>query len=186
MKVLWFLLLSAIPIHAADVRNNGGNCIGVKSCRPRCVTFQVERDVQNCASSRGIFAVEGDINPWDIKQFRSRNCISNGSCENNLCGQSLSGDMTVRIGEEGHHGSYFFTNVYLPDGGNDRFTFCSAYPCTKEECALPEQMVSSSINIVDKFHEYLSSRVSIDRDLLFNFRSLEDQWTSTILMLSPS
>lgn len=127
---------------AANVRENGENCKGVKSCRPRCITFAVERDVSSCGLMEGVFTVQEDVNPWDTKRFSATNCAPLGTCENGLCGMELVGDLTVRVGEAGHHGSYYYTTYALQDGGDDRFTHCSMYPCTKEECAVPEQMVS--------------------------------------------
>lgn len=140
----WSLLFGVnASLAAANVRENGGNCVGVKSCRPRCITFRLERDVLSCGMSEGIFTVQEDINPWDTKSFSTKNCETTNTCENNLCGLDFFGDLTVKVGEEGHHGSHFYSTFELPEGGDDRFTFCSVYPCTKEECALPEQMVSS-------------------------------------------
>lgn len=141
-----FLILSlGFPalLVQANVRENGGNCEGVKSCRPRCITVRVERDVSSCGSSEGIFTVDEKINPWDIKRFQTTNCVATGTCINDSCGLDLFGDLTVRVGEEGHNGGYFYSAFDLPgDGSSDRFTFCSSYPCTKDECSLPEQMVS--------------------------------------------
>lgn len=134
--------LNISQITATSVRDNDGNCEGVKSCRPRCITFRVERDILKCGSMEGIFTVQEDINPWDTKRFSTANCNVMATCENSLCGSNLFGDLTVRVGEGGYHGSYYYTVFDLPEGEDDRFTFCSMYPCTKEECALPEQMVS--------------------------------------------
>eukprot|EP00546_Thalassionema_frauenfeldii_P019244 CAMPEP_0178900494 /NCGR_PEP_ID=MMETSP0786-20121207/3504_1 /TAXON_ID=186022 /ORGANISM="Thalassionema frauenfeldii, Strain CCMP 1798" /LENGTH=903 /DNA_ID=CAMNT_0020571503 /DNA_START=229 /DNA_END=2940 /DNA_ORIENTATION=- len=131
---------SAQIILGSDVRQNSGNCVGVKSCRPRCMTFKIGREIHTCGTSEGIFNVQGDVNPWDMKRFTTRNCAQTNTCDNDLCGEELFGDLTVRVGEQGHRGSYFYTAFDLPKGGLDRFTFCSMYPCTKEECALPEQM----------------------------------------------
>ncbi|KAI2491277.1 hypothetical protein MHU86_23296 [Fragilaria crotonensis] len=86
------------------------------------------------------FTVQEDVNPWDTKRFSTANCAPLGTCENGFCGMELVGDLTVRVGEAGHHGSYYYTTYALQDGGDDRFTHCSMYPCTKEECAVPEQM----------------------------------------------
>jgi hypothetical protein len=58
-----------------------------------------------------------------------------------LCDQGLSGELTVRIEEEGHSGSLYFTSISLAEGA-DKFTYCSIYPCPKDECSVPEQMVS--------------------------------------------
>lgn len=141
LLILGIQLLAAA--HAATVREDGGNCVGVKSCRPRCATFRLERNVERCGTSQGIFNVQEDLNPWDTKRFKTRNCETNNSCENSQCGLGLAGDLTVRVGEEGHTGSFYYSKFDLPAAGDDIFTFCSIYPCTKEECALPEQMVST-------------------------------------------
>lgn len=141
LPALGLLMNAPLPAHA-NVRENGGNCEGVKSCRPRCISVRVERDVLSCGTSEGIFTVNEDINPWDIKRFQTTNCKTTDTCVNDLCGLELDGDLTVRIGEEGHSGSsYFYSAFELAESGDDRFTFCSIYPCTKEECSLPEQMV---------------------------------------------
>lgn len=130
--------IMASPAYADGVRNNGGNCVGVKSCRPRCVTFRVERTLQECQAKRGIFAEQTDVNPWDIKRFGVANCEASG--------EDLTGDITIRIGEEGHSGSLFSSTMFLAEG-EDRFTYCSLYPCPKDECALPEQLVSCPANL---------------------------------------
>lgn len=126
---------------AANVRENGGNCDGLKSCRPRCITFRIDRDNQECDSSEGIFSVESVMNPWDVPEFKTFNCEP--ICDNNLCGLDLFGDLTVRIGEFGESGSQYYSNIFLPGDNEERFTYCSVYPCPKEECAVPEQMVSA-------------------------------------------
>jgi len=59
---------------------------------------------------------------------------------NDRCGEPLPGDLTIRVAEEGYTGSYYHTFVDLSED-EDTFTFCSIYPCPKDECALPEQMV---------------------------------------------
>ena len=126
----------------APVRDiNAGNCVGVRSCRPRCISFSLEREDAGCDATEGVFGSPGADNPWDLDRFRAFNCQSAGTCFNDLCGQPLSQDLTVRVGEEGEVGSYYFTDLFLPIG-TDVFTYCSVYPCTKLECALPEQMVS--------------------------------------------
>jgi hypothetical protein len=140
-SLVWLFAVLSVAVQAGDVRDNGGNCVGVKSCRPRCVTFRVDRETQDCGSRTGIFQVQSDLNPWDIKRFRSINCNTSDTCINNLCDQDLSGDLTVRIGEEGHSGSLYFTSIYLAED-DDKFTDCSIYPCPKDECSVPEQMVS--------------------------------------------
>ena len=128
---------------ARNVRdNNGGNCVGVKSCRPRCITFRIDRDNQECDSSKGIFTDESSLNPWDVSQFEISNCEISNTCANNLCGLDLFGDLTVRIGEFGASGSLYYSSIFVPADGEERFTYCSVYPCPKDECAVPEQMVS--------------------------------------------
>jgi len=140
-SIIPVILVGSIQvIQGSDVRRNGGNCVGVKSCRPRCMTFHIQREIQSCGSGEGIFTIQEDINPWDVKRFSTRNCVQTNTCENDLCGEELLGDLTLRVGEQGYSGSYFYTSFDLPEGGLDRFTFCSMYPCTKEECSLPEQM----------------------------------------------
>ena len=132
-------IVTALPND--DVRNNNaGNCIGVKSCRPRCVTLRLDRN-EDCNAVGGIFELQSQLNPWDIKRFRTLNCQATQTCINNKCNQKLSGDLNISIGEQGYSGGYFYTNVQLP-ADEDTFTFCSIYPCPKDECALPEQMVS--------------------------------------------
>lgn len=128
-----FLAMTA-PAKASDVReNNGGNCDGTTSCRPRCITFRLDRDEQQCDSSQGIFSVQSNLNPWDISEFNTFNC--------NPGTTDLSGDLTIRIGEFGESGSLYYSSIFLPENGDERFTYCSVYPCPKEECAVPEQLV---------------------------------------------
>ena len=142
MKCLvWLFAVFLVMAQAKDVRDNGGNCVGVKSCRPRCITFRVDRHTQDCGVSTGIFQVKSNLNPWDINRFKAVNCKSTNTCINDLCNQDLSGDLTVRIGEEGHSGSLYFTSIFLQEV-DDQFTYCSIYPCPKDECAVPEQIVS--------------------------------------------
>lgn len=140
--------MAVIPSDAMGVReNNGGNCIGTKSCRPRCITFRVDREPQQCDSSVGIFSVESDLNPWDVSQFNTFNCEASSSCVNDLCGEDLTQDLTVRIGEFGDSGSQYYSSVYMPKDGDERFTYCSVYPCPNDECAVPEQMVSETVGM---------------------------------------
>jgi hypothetical protein len=140
--LVWALFLVVGAADALAVRDaNGGNCVGVKSCRPRCATFRLDR-TKLCNSVGGVFKIDSSLNPWDIKRFRTLNCAS--TCINDKCGQDLVGDLTIKIGEQGYSGGYFFTNVELL-ADRDVFTFCSIYPCPKDECALPEQMVSGAI-----------------------------------------
>jgi hypothetical protein len=122
---------------------NGGNCVGVKSCRPRCVTFRLDR-TKLCNSVGGIFSGVSSLNPWDIKAFRTINCADD--CINAKCGKDLEGDLTIKIREQGYSGGYFSTSVELLED-EETFTYCSIYPCPKDECALPEQMVSGLIEI---------------------------------------
>jgi hypothetical protein len=136
-------LAMTAPSEGKSVRDdNGGNCDGVKSCRPRCVTFRIDRETQQCNSSSGIFSVASNLNPWNVSKFNTLNCQASSTCVNSLCGTNLSGDLTVRIGEFGASGSSYYSSIYLPEGSDERFTYCSVYPCPKDECAVPEQMVS--------------------------------------------
>lgn len=146
MKSLGWLCAVALALATpsdADVRNNGRNCANVRSCRPRCITFRIDRETQRCDSSEGIFSVESNLNPWAVSKFETSNCFASDTCANDSCGDDLTGDLTVRIGEVGASGSLYYSNVFIPEGGDERFTYCSVYPCPKEECAVPEQMVSA-------------------------------------------
>lgn len=124
--------------------NNGPNCVGVSSCRPRCISFRVDRSVNTCDVLTGAFlggsqAQSGEeINPWDLNSFRSYNCPAAGTCINERCGEPLPANMTLRISEEGYAGRYH--SLLSLSENEDSFTFCSIYPCPKDECALPEQM----------------------------------------------
>ena len=132
------LLFSSID--CATVRDGElGNCVGVRSCRPRCITFEIERDREECNARTGVFNVTGDITPWDTNRFESHSC--NGTCWSGKCGQPLPGNLTIRIGEDGYSGSKHYTFVDI-DKNKDFFTHCSIYPCPKDECLLPEQMGS--------------------------------------------
>lgn len=141
MRYQSYVLLLIGAVNALNIRDgNVGNCVGVKSCRPRCVTFRLDRQ-ERCDAVGGIFNLVSQLNPWDTKRFRTLNCKPSNTCVNDKCGHDLSGDLTIAIGEQGYSGGTFFTNVELL-ANDDTFTFCSIYPCTKDECALPEQMVS--------------------------------------------
>ena len=140
MHFLPCFLLFIGAVHALNIRDGSvGNCVGVKSCRPRCATFRLDRQ-ERCDAVGGIFNLVSQLNPWDTKRFRTLNCKPSNTCVNDQCGHDLAGDLTIQIGEQGYSGGTFFTNVELL-ANDDRFTFCSIYPCTKDECALPEQMV---------------------------------------------
>ena len=102
---VWRFAVFFVMAQARNVRDNGGNCVGVKSRRPRCITFRVDRHTQDCGVSTGIFQVQSNLNPWDIDRFKVINCKASNTCINDLCNQDLSGDLTVRIGEEGRSGS---------------------------------------------------------------------------------
>jgi hypothetical protein len=67
-----------------------------------------------------------------------------------LCDRDLSGDLTVRIEEEGHSGSLYFTSISLSKD-DDKFTYCSIYPCPKDECSVPEQMVGVWLVSTERF-----------------------------------
>lgn len=147
LRVLFFAAFATFSSFGASFRlSNGANCVGVSSCRPRCISFSIDRNATDCDTMTGAFVDTSYINPWDTKDFRTYNCESDGSCMNDQCGQSLPANLTVRIGEEGYRGSYYNTFVDLA-AEEDSFTFCSIYPCPKDECTLPEQMVSN-ISIV--------------------------------------
>lgn len=79
-----------------------------------------------------------EINPWDLNSFQTYNCPAAGTCINEKCGEPLPANMTLRISEEGYAGKYH--NFVELSENEDAFTFCSVYPCPKDECALPEQM----------------------------------------------
>uniref|UniRef100_A0A7S2NT06 ZP domain-containing protein n=1 Tax=Leptocylindrus danicus TaxID=163516 RepID=A0A7S2NT06_9STRA len=137
--------LLRIAVSANNVRENGGNCFGVKSCRPRCITYKVHRENVDCGAITGGFLNDG---VWKHDKFKAINCDKGGSknkCTNEKCGEPLPANLTIRIGEEfvladeDDDHRYFYTIVDLPEG-EDIFTFCSLYYCDGHECALPEQM----------------------------------------------
>ena len=131
------------------VRQNQGNCFGVKSCRTRCMAYRIHRsEGGDCPVASGVFK---DEQIWK-KKFKALNCKSsltalkgNRQCMNNFCGQSLPWHLTIQIGEKFRVTpgvkKYFYTTIDLPNGA-DSFTVCSSYYCLGRECALPEQMVS--------------------------------------------
>lgn len=139
--------LFCVTISATSVRENDGNCFGIRSCRPRCISYKVHRDNANCGSITGGF-LNDDV--WKYDKFKATNCDRGGSknkCKNSKCGEPLPANLTIRVGEEfviadeGDDHRYFYTIVDLPEG-EDSFTFCSLFYCDGYECALPEQMVS--------------------------------------------
>jgi len=174
------LVALTMPSEAQDVRdNNGGNCDGVKSCRPRCITFRIDRDKQLCDSSNGIFSVASNLNPWDVPEFKTSNCDADNTCVDHSCDMDLNGDLTVRIGEFGASGSLYYSSIFLPDGGDERFTYCSVYPCPKEECAVPEQMVRN-VNCI-RCNSFITMRRHsclrlLDRDLAFSLIFSKASW----------
>lgn len=129
---------TSLLVDDSSVRiGNGGNCIGVKSCRPRCITFSINRTVTDCQVRTGAFdddirRTTNTLTPWEIKRFRTEHCDND---------TLLPRKLYIRVGEAGYSGSKFYTIVRLAED-EDMFTFCSIYPCPKDECALPEQLVS--------------------------------------------
>ena len=71
---------------SSNVRNNGGNCMRVKSCRPSCLTFRVHRHITDCK-------IKGYFNKnrlyYDTDRFNFLNCRKSNKCINGLCGRIL-------------------------------------------------------------------------------------------------
>ena len=137
MNVASFLL-AAIGVSLIDQVNGFSNCEGVSSCRPRCISFQVDRSVDQCDALTGTFQIQSDITPWDTKSFITYNCDAAGTCINERCGLPLPANMTLRISEEGYAGQYHTVMELAAD--ENAFTYCSVYQCPKDECALPSQL----------------------------------------------
>ena len=96
MHFLPCFLLFIGAVHALNIRDGSvGNCVGVKSCRPRCATFRLDRQ-ERCDAVGGIFNLVSQLNPWDTKRFRTLNCKPSNTCVNDQCGHDLAGDLTIQ------------------------------------------------------------------------------------------
>lgn len=143
--VLLIVLLYSCVVTGESVPNvrsgNPGNCIGTKSCRPRCISFSLDWTVvydDQCFSTDGIFSPNNQTSAvaWDLSRSGVSKCLQ--CSQNDTCG--WSSDLTVRVTEQGSHWA-MGTDILLRPPEDNRFTFCSIYPCPRIECALPEQMV---------------------------------------------
>lgn len=126
-------LLGLFPfLVAANVRNNGRNCFGVRSCRPRCLSFRLDWAAE-CDTASGVFAMTSDDKntAWDL----SRSYV--GYCAKS---QMPVGGVVIRVTESSPD-FWSFTFEFVLARADETFTFCSVYPCPKSECALPEQTV---------------------------------------------
>ena len=146
MKRLIFFLLccSFQSLQATTVRHgNGGNCVGVKSCRPRCITFRIDRSQagHQCQSSSGIFADHEESTPWHLHQMNISHCEA---CLSDPCRKNpWNANLAIGIVEQGKEWSFATESLLTSD--EEQFTFCSVYHCPKHECALPEQIVSCAL-----------------------------------------
>jgi len=134
MAFLLLLLLSLGEDNAVNsniVREgNGGNCVGVKSCRPRCLSFRVVRDGADCHSRQGIFQ----------RQQLQLDGAANGTAwqeTNVVCNSAAGGigekepSLLVEVREQSSYWSFATKIELLP--GEDDFTFCSIYPCPRRK-----------------------------------------------------
>ena len=149
--ILLIVLLIHLVVLNESIPNvrvgNSGNCVGTKSCRPRCISFSIHRSIisdGHCLSMSGIFASTNKTRniAWDLKRSGVSSCIE--CIQEDECG--WFDNLTVRVTEQGSYWT-MTTDLLLPIHGDDRFTFCSIYPCSKTECALPEQMVCAACSL---------------------------------------
>lgn len=131
LQILLLVLSSALVGGSVVREKNGGNCIGTRSCRPRCMTFRLHRDGNEtgCHSRSGIFQAQEQMAVTAWREPKA-------NCSESEMGNS---DVLIRVDEESSHWS-LATEIEL-SSGEEEFTFCSIYPCPKTDCALPEQMV---------------------------------------------
>lgn len=144
---LLLLLLLVLKTSIASSNTGRENCVGTRSCRPRCITFHLHRDgleVDNCPLRQGVFKANGTTSKsiaW--QEF-------NVQCSNESSTLSSPGDngntLLIKIEEETQSWWSFATEIELLRH-EEAFTFCSIYPCPKTECTLPEQMVRPQYNI---------------------------------------
>ena len=144
--ILLVLTLAAVLVEAANVRDGtAGNCVGTRSCRPRCLGFRLDRDAapSHCETKTGIFALT-DVNDentaWNLTEtavLSCEECLTNTA----TCEGMWRNDLLLELWE--HAASASFSTTISLAAPNERFTFCSINPCPKHECALPEQLVSS-------------------------------------------
>jgi len=139
MKIcIKFVLLLLFWFHcSANVRKNGGNCIGLKSCRPKCITFQIHREIKDCLQ-KGAFAKKNSM--WDCDRFQAENCLQKATCRNFQCNKVFPDHLQIRIGEAAFGDERTYSIIELKKGEN-YFTYCSLISCPKHVCALPEQLV---------------------------------------------
>jgi len=128
-------------------RGNAGNCVGIRSCRPRCASFRLHLD--DCQARQGIFE-RTTATAW---QYSQAECNSDDADKYAALLRNKNSTLVtvkplrVQVVEKSPYWS-FATEFQLEprdsdgdDGAGSEFTFCSVYPCPKLECALPEQMV---------------------------------------------
>ena len=141
-RTLLFLLFLAVFTRLVDggsVRDGTtANCAGTTSCRPRCIGFRLDRTARTnqwCETHDGIFAAHrSEPVAWKLDEI-----TLSAVCDDSA---SWKSDLDIVIRERGYAWE-FSTELYL-SSLKDRFTYCSSYPCPKDECALPEQMVSGA------------------------------------------
>ena len=152
MVRLWSLAILTASISFVDGSTVRDGTIGNRSCRPRCISFRFDRSLAPtlCHSHNGVFVRNEDSTAWDLNQtsiLACSSCLQNTTCDQQKHGWDA--DLRIEIIETGYVGS--FSTSFELSNDQDRFTFCSIYPCPKDECALPEQMVRSALEQSDGF-----------------------------------
>jgi hypothetical protein len=109
----------------------------IKSCRPTCIAFRLDRSATNCHRS-GAFA--SLPSPWDLDSLDAPPC-SNTSTTIFARGAStpLPDNLSIRIDESGQTGEVISSRFDLY--GTDVVTHCSDYSCP--ECTSTDQMGST-------------------------------------------
>ena len=142
-RALTSMMVSSLA-GATSIRNGtADNCVGIRSCRPRCLGFYVDRFQSTCTRD-GVFADQDNAAAWNSTLIQA--CHSSTKCnttaKDELCSDPWKRDLSVDISE------HSISTIFQLSSSTNRFTFCSISPCPKHECALPEQLVRSKINFV--------------------------------------
>jgi hypothetical protein len=140
-------LLVQSSAQTAGFAGNTGNCVGTKSCRPRCISFQFDRKVTSysqCLAKTGSFAVNGSyFRAWDLNHSGVTGCMDcklDGVCHAGVWG----GDLNIRVTEAN---TYWTVGSQIGLAGHlDKFTYCSLNPCPRTEFEMAEQLVRTRLD----------------------------------------
>ena len=107
------------------------NCVGVYSCRPRCLSFRFDRirAPSQCTSNRGTFLKRDGA--WNQDRSQIFACDD----MNPWTGKIL---LDLKMGGDGWES--FFQHIL--SASESAFTFCAPFMCPKTECSIPYQIGS--------------------------------------------